>query len=56
MCEFLIEHNSFIGVILRMYLLIIPMLCNMAWQDSKISYVKWYFTKGGYIRRVFYND
>ena len=49
MCEFLIEHDSFTGFILTMYLLIIPMLCNMAWQDSKISYIKWYFTKGDYI-------
>ena len=49
MCEFLIEHDSFTGFILTMYLLIIPMLCNMAWQDSKISYIRWYFTKGDYI-------
>lgn len=49
MSEFLIEHDSFTGFILTMYLLIIPMLCNMAWQDSKISYIKWYFTKGDYI-------
>lgn len=49
MSGFLIEHDSFTGFILTMYLLIIPMLCNMAWQDSKISYIKWYFTKGDYI-------
>lgn len=49
MCEFLIEHNRFTEFILIMYLLIIPILCNMAWYDSKISYIKWYFTKGDYI-------
>ena len=49
MCEFLIEHNRFTEFILIMYLLIIPMLCYMVWQDSKISYIKWYFTKGDYI-------
>ena len=45
MCEFLVKHDSFVGFLLTMYLLIIPMLCNMAWQDAKTSYIKWYFTK-----------
>lgn len=49
MCEFLLKHNSFVGFLLTMYLLIIPMLCNMAWQDTKTSYIKWYFTKSSLV-------
>lgn len=45
MCEFLVKHDSFVGFLLTLYFLIIPMLCNMAWQDTKTSYIKWYFTK-----------
>lgn len=45
MLELIREHDSLMGWIVTMYFLVIPMICNMAWQESGLSFIKWYFTK-----------
>ena len=36
---------DFIGWALVMYFILIPLFYNLAWQQSKLSFVRWYFKK-----------
>lgn len=40
MLELIREHDSLMGWIVTMYFLVIPMICNMAWQESGLSFIK----------------
>ena len=45
MLELMNEYEQITTWVITLYFLIIPFFCNIAWQESKQRFIKWYFTK-----------